>query len=154
MFESKRTDVVTQPLKKTGNWEILLTDPSLNRFNFGQHTTDKYISTDIISPYGQKSILYNTVPKESSKPVVISLGFDTIDNAKISSISFKASKDFYLNWKVLLYDNRSNSEIVINSDTEFYVEPNIEVNTLIKMGFFKDTLQSGQPLFELHLYRS
>ena len=43
------------------DWEIILTDPSLNKFNFGGNIPQNYIMTDIISPMGEKSILYNTV---------------------------------------------------------------------------------------------
>ncbi|GAB5407745.1 MAG: hypothetical protein BalsKO_01100 [Balneolaceae bacterium] len=133
---------------KNGNWEITLTDPSLNKFNFGYQITDRYITTDILSPFGEKAILYNTVQKKSVK---IALNFEDIDQTKIAKLSFKASKAFFENWRVSIMDNRTNTKSKIIGETELYVSPIIELNKLSNMGFVEGALEKGKSFFEIHL---
>lgn len=135
---------------KKGNWEIILADPSLNKFSLGQPLTDKYITTDIISPYGEKSILYNTVSQQEGSSVV-SLNFEDIDQTKISSLSFKASLDFFKNWIVTIRDNRNNKSVEITEESVLPVNPIIELNKLANVGFVKGAKETGKSFFEIHL---
>ncbi|MFV1885358.1 MAG: hypothetical protein ACMZ7B_12790 [Balneola sp.] len=139
---------------KNGKWEILLTDPGLNKFNFGKQLTDKYITTDIISPLGEKSILYNTVPSASNSGIVVDLNFEEIDQTRISSISIKGSEAFFRNWKVLLQDNRNGLKKEVSSETTFAIEPAIELNKLMRMGFSEDHPTQNKCYFELHLQKA
>lgn len=139
------------PSVKNGNWEVILTDPSLNKFNFGHRITDKYITTDIISPFGEKSILYNTVQKEENSTVVVSLNFEDIDQTKISRISIKASDVFFQNWKVSIKDNRTGKKIEIPTAIELPVDPVIELNKLSNMGFVEGAIEKGKSFFEIQL---
>lgn len=138
---------------KNGNWEIILTDPSLNKFNFGNHITDKYITTDIISPFGEKSILYNTVSREKDSITIISLNFEDIDQTRIASLSLKASESFFQNWKVSIIDNRNNKGVLLTGETLVYVVPVIELTKLANMGFVEGAIEKGKSFFELHLQR-
>lgn len=138
---------------KNSNWEVILTDPSLNKFNFAEHITDQYITTDIISPFGEKSILYNTVSKQKDSRVLISLNFQDIDQTKISSISFKASEKFFECWRVLLRDNRSNNEVELNKETVLSITPVIELNKFANMGFLEGSIADGKSFFDVHLIR-
>tara|TARA_R110000868_G_scaffold235273_3_gene489034 strand:- start:3934 stop:4404 length:471 start_codon:yes stop_codon:yes gene_type:complete len=153
MQEVPSQQVGSKPKLKNGNWEIILTDPSLNKFNFGNHITDKYITTDIISPFGEKSILYNTVSKEANSPVVVSLNFEDIDQTRIATLAFKASKTFFQNWKVFLIDNRTNQIVKVTKEIEFHVSPIIELNKLSNMGFVEGAVEKGKSFFEMHLQR-
>lgn len=138
---------------KNGKWEILLTDPGLNKFNFGKQLTDKYITTDIISPLGEKSILYNTVPSASNSGIVVDLNFEEIDQTRISSISIKGSEAFFENWVVQLQDNRNGLKKEVSSETTFVIEPVIELNKLMRMGFSEDHPTQNKCYFELYLQR-
>lgn len=138
---------------KNGKWEILLTDPGLNKFNFGKQLTDKYITTDIISPLGEKSILYNTVPSVTNSGIVVDLNFEEIDQTRISSISIKGSEAFFKNWKVLLQDNRNGLKKEVSTETTFAIEPAIELNKLMRMGFSEDHPIQNKCYFELHLQK-
>ncbi len=136
---------------KNGHWEVLLTDPSLNKFNFGKQLTDKYITTDIISPFGEKSILYNTVSRATNSKVVVELNFEEIDQTRISTISLKASEAFFEIWKVSLFDNRTGNPKKVSQETMFAIEPAIELNKLMKLGFSENQPVQGKTFFELHI---
>lgn len=151
MREVQSVKVGSKSSVRNGNWEILLTDPSLNKFNFGHQITDKYITTDIISPFGEKSILYNTVQKGETRSVVVSLNFEDIDQTKIAKISLKASDPFFRNWKISIKDNRTNKEIEIAEETELPVSPVIELNKLSSVGFVDGAIEKGKSFFEIHL---
>lgn len=43
----------TKPQVKKGTWEVIITDPSLNKFTFGPSLISRYVMTDVISPHGQ-----------------------------------------------------------------------------------------------------
>lgn len=146
--EMQSQKVGSKPSLKNGIWEITLTDPSLNKFNFGHQITDRYITTDIISPFGEKSILYNTIQNRSVK---VSLNFEEIDQTKIAKLALKASDSFFENWRVSIKDNRTNSTIKIIEETELYVTPIIELNKLAYMGFSEGAIEKGKSFFEIHL---
>lgn len=143
-----------KPTVKNSNWEIILTDPSLNQFNFGRHITDKYLMTDIISPHGQKSILYNTITNLSDGTVIVGLNFEEVDQANIGSISIKSSDAFFENWKVILKNNRSGEEIDVSVEGLIEINPVIEVSKIFDMGFVKKGDDRKQPTFELHISRN
>ncbi len=143
---------VQKPSKITkGVWEVILTDPSLNKFTFGPSLISRYVMTDIISPYGQKSILYNTIPSTKKNAISISLNFEDIDDGNISDILFRASKPFYAKWDVTLIDNRTSEEVKLTADDDFEVEPPIHFNKLFAMGFISENEKKGQNFFELRL---
>lgn len=143
---------VNQPSKVTkGVWEVILTDPSLNKFTFGPALISRYVMTDIISPYGQKSILYNTIPSEATDSISISLNFEDIDDGNISDILFRGSKAFYTKWEVHLIDNRTNEKFLINQDQDFEVKPVIHFNKIFSMGFITENQKNGDNFFELRL---
>jgi len=143
---------VNQPSKVTkGVWEVILTDPSLNKFTFGPSLISRYVMTDIISPYGQKSILYNTIPSETTNSINISLNFEDIDDGNISDILFRGSKAFYTKWEVYLIDNRTNEKFLINQDQDFEVKPVIHFNKIFSMGFITENQKNGDNFFELRL---
>ncbi|MBO6523351.1 MAG: hypothetical protein JJ971_05960 [Balneolaceae bacterium] len=139
---------------KNGYWEVLLTDPGLNKFNFGKPLTDKYITTDIISPLGEKSILYNTVPNDSETGIVVGLNFEEIDQTRISEILVKASDTFFEHWQVILKDNRNDIRKVVTTETVFAIEPVIELNKLMRMGFSDQNPEKSKSYFELHLEKT
>lgn len=134
-----------------GVWEVILTDPSLNKFTFGPSLISRYVMTDIISPYGQKSILYNTIPSEENDTINISLNFEDIDDGNISDILFRASKAFYAKWDITLIDNRTNEEYKLSSNDDFAVEPPIHFNKLFATGFISEYEKHGDCFFELRL---
>lgn len=143
---------VQNPAKVTkGEWEVILTDPSLNKFTFGPSLISRYVMTDIISPYGQKSILYNTIPNAEHGSISISLNFEDIDDGNISTILFRASKAFYDKWDVTLVDNRTDDKFSLTSDDDFVVEPPIQFNKLFSMGFIHENEKNGENFFELRL---
>lgn len=148
---TKRT--VSKKSVINGSWEVLLTDPSLNKFNFGKHLTDKYITTDIISPLGEKSILYNTVPSNPETSIVVSLNFEEIDQTRISEIIIKASDSFFEHWDVRLRDNRSELNREVKKETVFAIKPVIELNKLMQLGFSDQKPEKNKSYFELHLVR-
>ena len=89
---------VQKPTKSIqGVWKVLLTDPSLNKFTFGPSLISRYLMTDIISPYGHSSILYNTLPTKVDDEISIPLNFEDIDDVNISNILIRASKMFLQN---------------------------------------------------------
>ncbi len=134
-----------------GLWEVILTDPSLNKFTFGPALISRYIMTDIISPYGQKSILYNTIPSDDESSISISLNFEDIDDGNISDIQFRASVAFYEKWEVILIDNRTSAEHELTVDQDFPVEPPIQFNKIFAMGFIPENQKNGDNFFELRL---
>lgn len=138
---------------KNGEWEIILTDPSLNKFSFGKQLSNNYITTDITSPFGEESILYNTIPSEADDSVVVQLNFAEIEQTRISAISIKASKTFFENWKISLKDNRYDIHQDVLGESAFDVEPVIELNKLMKMGFSNTNLNDNKTYFELHLQK-
>ena len=138
---------------KNGSWEVLLTDPSLNKFNFVEHLTDKYITTDILSPLGDKSILYNTIPHSSGSLMIVELNFQEIDQTRISEIMITASESFFKHWNVKLKDNRNGLSKEVSSETVFAVEPAIDLNKLMRMGFSEQEPEQSNSYFELHLVR-
>jgi hypothetical protein len=143
---------IQKPAKVTkGVWEVILTDPSLNKFTFGPTLISRYVMTDIISPYGQKSILYNTIPNEEHGAISISLNFEDIDDGNISDIQFRASNAFYDKWKVTLVDNRTSDEHSLTEDDDFEVEPPIQFNKIFSMGFIPENQKNGNNFFELRL---
>jgi len=143
---------VQQSTKVTkGIWEVIITDPSLNKFTFGPSLISRYIMTDIISPYGQKSILYNTSPSKSGESITVSLNFEDIDDGNISDILFRASRAFYTKWEVTLVDNRTNDEHQLFTDEDFLVEPPIQYNKLFAVGFITENQKRGDSFFSLKI---
>lgn len=153
MQEVQSTRVGSTISIKKGSWEVVLTDPSLNKFSFGRHISNKYVTTDIISPLGETSILYNTISEKMGEEVVIPLNFAEIDQTQISSIKLSASSTFFKHWKVSLRDNRTKREILVRTESRFPINPVIELNKLMKMGFTKNTVIKGTPYFEVLLSR-
>lgn len=143
---TKRTVKVTK-----GIWEVILTDPSLNKFTFGPSLISRYVMTDIISPYGQKSILYTTIPTRKGEEMKISLNFEEIDDGNISDIQLRASSVFYTKWDVTLVDNRTGDEFPITLDQDFEVVPPIHYNKIFAMGFIPENEKNGENFFELRL---
>ncbi len=139
---------------KNGSWEVLLTDPSLNKFNFVEHLSDKYITTDILSPLGDKSILYNTVPRSLNSVMIIGLNFQDIDQTRISEIVIKASESFFKHWNVELKDNRNGLIKEVSTETVFAIEPAIDLNKLMRMGFSEQQPEQSKSYFELHLVKN
>jgi len=143
---------VQQSTKVTkGIWEVIITDPSLNKFTFGPSLISRYIMTDIISPYGQKSILYNTSPSKSGESITVSLNFEDIDDGNISDILLRASRAFYTKWEVTLVDNRTNDEHQLFTDEDFLVEPPIQYNKLFAVGFITENQKRGDSFFSLKI---
>ncbi|MCG8374362.1 MAG: hypothetical protein MI700_12545 [Balneolales bacterium] len=138
----------------TGLWEVILTDPSLNKFNFGAAMSGNYIMTDIISPFGKKSILYSTINDSYDREIMINLNFEDIDEANISCISFKGTKAFFDTWIVVLRDNRNGKERQISDSTDIDIEPAITYNRLMKMGFVSSIQKEGDHFFELRIKRN
>ena len=135
---------------KNANWEIILTDPSLSKFNFSQHISDKYIMTDIISPLGQKSILYNTVSKSAENKVIVGLNFEEIDQANVATITISGDKAFFENWDVVMMDNRTGKETSLKRPQIVEVNPPIEMNKLKQMGFV-DKEDRNKTHFDLYI---
>ncbi|MBO6795400.1 MAG: hypothetical protein JJ895_15960 [Balneolaceae bacterium] len=140
-----------QPQVKKGTWEVIITDPSLNKFTFGPSLISRYIMTDIISPYGQKSILYNTIPSSNEDTLVIKLNFENVDDCNISDIKIRSSRPLFQKWEVKLIDNRTGEVTSIQGDEDFQVEPPIQYNKLFSMGFILENQKKGDHFFELHL---
>ena len=136
------------------NWEVILTDPSLNIYSFGQHISDKYIMTDIISPLGQKSILYNTVTTEPETDVCVGLNFEEIDQANIATITISGDSEFFRNWEVVLKDNRTGHETRLKKPQIVEVNPPIEMNKLKKMGFVEAGREQSKTYFALHIRKA
>lgn len=151
MLETAHANV--KPAVKKASWEVILTDPSLNKFNFGRHITDKYLMTDIISPHGQKSILYNTVTNLNDGTVSIALNFEEIDQTNIGSISIKSSEAFFENWKVSLLNTRNGEEVSISAESVIEINPVIEINKLKDFGFTSKENGRRKPIFELQISR-
>ncbi len=141
---------IAQSTKK-GSWQIYLNDPSLNKFQLGPALSNDYISTEIISPLNQRSTFYNTVPEQRDEVVTVYLDFKEVDQTRVSSIELNASDDFFKHWKVILRDNRKNSDIEVSTTSTHEVEPVIELNKLMKMGFVEDQHFTGKSYFELQL---
>ena len=133
------------------NWEVILTDPSLSKFSFGQHISDKYIMTDIISPLGQKSILYNTVTNNPGKEVCVGLNFEDIDEANVSTLNITGDPAFFENWNVVLRDNRNGKELKLNKPQVVEVTPPIEMNKLKNLGFSEERKEPLKTYFDLHI---
>lgn len=148
-----RVETQVQPRVKKGIWEVFLTDPSLNKFTFGPSLISKYIMTDIVSPYGQKSVLYNTISKDERQIVKIELNFEDIDDANISNIHFRSSASFFTKWEVELRDNRKGEKTFIQSAEDFEVEPAIKPDKLFGLGFINEGKRARSSYFELHLTR-
>ena len=141
---------ITQSTKK-GNWQIYLNDPSLTKFQLGPALSKDYISTEIISPLNQRSTFYNTVSKQRDELVTVYLDFKEVDQTRVSSIELSASDDFFKYWKVVLRDNRKNNEVEISTASSHNIEPPIELNKLMKMGFVEGQDFAGKFYFELQL---
>ena len=132
-------------------WKILITDPSLNRFTSRSSLIGNYLITDVISPHGHSSILYNTLPTKADDEISIPLNFEGIDDINSSSILIRASKIFFAKWDMTLIDHRSNESLPITSEIEFKVEPSVKSHKLF--GFDVTTKQSkkNETPFELKL---
>lgn len=140
-----------QPGVKKGVWDVIITDPSLNKFTFGPTLISRYIMTDIISPYGQKSILYNTIPSNDEDKLVIKLNFEDIDDGNISDIKFQFSPLFHNKWNVKLLDNRNGDSTELKTNNNFEVDPVIQQDKLFSLGFVHENQKNGDTFFELHL---
>lgn len=140
-----------KPQVKKGTWEVIITDPSLNKFTFGPSLISRYIMTDIISPYGQKSILYNTIPSSANDELVIKLNFESVDDCNISDIKIRSSRSLFQKWEVKLIDNRTDETMPLNSDEDITIDPPIQYNKLFSMGFISENQKNGDHFFELHL---
>ncbi|RNC83764.1 MAG: hypothetical protein ED557_08275 [Balneola sp.] len=136
---------------KSGNWQIYLNDPSLNKFQLGPTLSNDYISTEIISPLSQRSTFYNTVSKQRDEQVTVYLDFKEVDQTRVANIELNASDDFFKHWRVALIDNRTKSSVEITTTSSHKVEPIIELNKLMKMGFVEGQNHSGKSYFELQL---
>lgn len=155
MYDVQSTRVGTIPSKKNGNWEIVLSGPGKTKpkFQFGRHISSSFITTEITSPLGQKSIQYNTIPQSLSEEMLIVLNFEEIDQTNISSITIKGSENFLQEWKVTLKDNRNNRELKVRTDSKFPVTPIIEQNKLMGIGFINSLKKDSKSYFELRLTR-
>lgn len=151
MEELRELGVKAKSSQKNGDWEIILTDPSLNKFSFAEAISNKYVMTDVISPLGQKLTLYNTVPSKSDEKLVIGLNLEEIDQTRIKSISIKSNTEFFANWVVHLVDNRSEHSVSVSDNQVLDINPAIELNKLMSMGFTENSTRKNKPLFELHL---
>lgn len=147
----KGVGLKAKPQVKKGAWEVIITDPSLNKFTFGPSLISRYIMTDIISPYGQKSILYNTIPASSNDELVIKLNFESVDDCNISDIKIRSSRSLFQKWEVKLIDNRTDETMPLNSDEDITIDPPIQYNKLFSMGFISENQKNGDHFFELHL---
>ena len=140
-----------QPKVKKGVWEVMLTDPQLNKFTFGPSLIGQYIMTDIVSPYGQKSVLYNTVSTSDKPYIKIDLNFESIDDCNITAIRLVSTKLFFKKWKVSLVDNRKNEKYILSNSELFEDEPKIVLNKLFGLGFMPKNDTQKKNFFELHL---
>jgi hypothetical protein len=134
-----------------GVWKVLITDPSLNAFTFGHSSISKYLITDVISPHGHSSILYNTLPTKADEKISIPLNFEGIDVINRSSILIRASKIFFAKWDLTLIDHRSNESFPITSEIEFKVEPFIKSHKLFGFDFTTQRSKKNETPFELKL---
>lgn len=141
----------TKPQVKKGAWEVIITDPSLNKFTFGPSLISRYVMTDVISPHGQKSILYNTIPASTNEELVIKLNFESVDDCNISDIKIRSSRSLFQKWKVTLIDNRTGEEMPLTADEDIAIEPPIQYNKLFAMGFISENQKKGDHFFELRL---
>lgn len=135
-------------------WEVFLTDPSLNKFMFGPSLIGPHIMTDIISPQGQKSVKYNTLPEDEEKvttDIVIRLNFEDIDDCSITNIKFTIIPNFFKKWEVILVDNRNGKTYPIKESMIFKVDPPIVCNKLYGVGFLKVRKRPNLCFFELRL---
>ena len=142
-----------QPKIKNGVWAVFLTDPRLNKFTFGPSLIGHYLMTDIISPYGQKSVKYSTLQYEDTSEIVIKLNFEEIDDCNITDIALTSNSIFFQKWKVTLVDNRDGSMYRIEKSTNFEVEPPIRYNKLFGMGFIPNNERPRPCFFELRLQK-
>lgn len=136
---------------KNAKWEIRLTDSSFgSEFGFSKFISDKYITTNIQSPLGEKHVLYNTVSGTGEIDAQIELNFEEIDQTRVGVLSFKSEPGFFDCWKMELRDNRSGHKIEIKEEADVLIEPIIEFNRLRGYGFVKSERTHKSPL-ELHL---
>ncbi|HCD52566.1 MAG TPA: hypothetical protein DEQ34_08970 [Balneolaceae bacterium] len=135
------------------DWEIILTDPSLNKFNFGGNIPQNYIMTDIISPMGEKSILYNTVSQEGGT-LCIGLDLFNVDQANVASITVKSVNQFFRSWKVKLRDNRNGKIYNVSNEEQIILTETLKVNKVFMVGFKNGETESRKNcVFELELSR-
>jgi hypothetical protein len=132
-----------------GVWKILITDPSLNALTSGHSSISKYLITDVISPHGHSSILYNTLPTKADDEISIPLNFEGIDDINSSSILIRASKIFFAKWDMTLIDHRSNESFPITSEIEFKVEPSNKSHKLFGFDFTTQRSKKNETPFEI-----
>lgn len=138
-----------QPKAKKGVWEVLLTDPSLNKFTFGPSLIGHYIMTDIVSPYGQKSVLYSTISEHGHDSFKIDLDFERIDECDITGIQLVSTSLFFTKWKVSIVDNRSGERHYFSGSELLEVEPKIAHKKLFGLGFMPEKETKSKCFFEL-----
>lgn len=154
MEELHTIDVKSKESVKNGNWNVKLSDPEVKKFGFSEAMSNKFIVTDVSSPLGHTLTLYNTVPTGHSSELVIHLNLEEIDIARIASITFQSTEHFFNNWKVELLDNRTHKKVPVRSEGTIDVDPSIEVNKLMQMGFTENPVRKERSLFELHLSKT
>ena len=140
-----------QPTVKNGVWEIILTDPRLNKFTFGPSLIGQYVMIDILSPFGSKSVLYSTIPKTEESRMKVQLHFDRIDDCNISGIRMVSTNLFFKKWRVNLVDNRTGATHEIEGAELFEVSPPVVYNKLFGLGFMPKDERPSNCFFELHL---
>ncbi len=134
-----------------GTWEVNLTDPSASFNSFGSPLINKYIMTELISPYGQKIVLYNTAPKNTHDNVFIDLSLEGINDGGITDLQIRASDSFYNKWNLYLVDHRNSEVQNIIKDNDIKVEPPIQFDKFSGLGFVSEKKQVSNKLFELKL---
>lgn len=137
--------------KKHAKWEIILTDPGLNKFNFGSKLPDNYIMTDVLSPMGQKSILFNTVPATSGSVLKIRLKMFDVDDAPIRMIYMHSINSFYTEWDVELIDQLHHKKYKISENQTIELEHTIRMNHLSGIGFGRSAEAGEKYPIEIHL---
>ena len=140
-----------QPNVKNGVWEVMLTDPRLNKFTFGPSLIGHYVMTDIVSPFGQKSVHYSTISKDENSEIVVELNLNRIDDCNITGIRLVSTSLFFKKWNVHLVDNRTGAIHEFHQSELFDVEPSIVYNKLFGLGFMPEDEDKKECFFELHL---
>jgi hypothetical protein len=149
----QRVESRVQQRVTKGVWEVIITDPSLNKFTFGPSLISHYLMVDIISPYGQNSVKYNTIQSNSNVQICIPLNFEDIDDCNISEIKVSSPSIFFKKWKLDIVDKRDGSVHPLNHNDSFTVEPVIIYNKLFGIGFMPMDKSLRPPFFELQIKR-
>lgn len=151
VFKERVVEYKLQQKTNKGVWEVLLTDPSLNKFTFGPSLIGHYIMTDIVSPYGQKSVIYSTISENGNNNFRIGLDFEHIDECDITGIQLVSTSLFFKKWMVSIVDNRNGESHHFSGSELFEVEPKIAHKKLFGLGFMPEKETRKNCFFELNL---